>query len=323
MTVSNLLWNCFELKEITVHLETDNGPVSVTWKTSNEELKDAGCVGAVVDLHDEDVLLEKINSIILVFQDTNRVYLCFERARSYIRINLDPEWEADTGVVIEKTIATRLGAILRQGIDGINEILDARDEFLLKYRPNGCDPEDVEKERLQNAADIDQTVRTSFEGHIHDPEEKALKLLSMAAVNLEKYRKASSEAVPDQCDDRWPEDFIELCTGPFAVVSGCGTLAHMMPDGWGFIPDTIPEELFANGDFWWSLTVRDELGRHIRICMEQEPNADYASNEHCFTIYVEHHLRTMDDIQELVMKYEPQIDHWWCHRAQPAVSESV
>lgn len=141
-----------------------------------------------------------------------------------------------------------------------------------------------------------------------------LKLLWMGAVNMPAYRKAATEAVPDQCDNRYPEDFIERYNGPFVEVPGCGALGHMLPEEWGFIPNEIPSDVFENGDFWWSLGVKDDLGREIILKMEVDPDVDYESTSDYFTINTPNQPSTMTDIQELVERFEPQIDHWWCHR---------
>jgi len=128
------------------------------------------------------------------------------------------------------------------------------------------------------------------------------------------YHAAADNADHDQCDDRYPEDFIERYNGPFTVTFGCDLLAHLLPMSWGYVPDTVDEELLSAGDVWWSMGVKDDLGREIIVVMEHKPDVDYESNDEYFTIRTTKQPRTMTDIQELVEQYEPQIDHWWCHR---------
>ena len=131
---------------------------------------------------------------------------------------------------------------------------------------------------------------------------------------MSAYHAAADNADPDQCDDRYPEDFIERYNGPFTVTFGCDLLAHLLPMSWGYVPDTVDEELLSAGDVWWSLGVKDDLGREIILVMEHKPDVDYESNDEHFTIRTTKQPRTMTDIQKLVEQYEPQIDHWWCHR---------
>ena len=151
-----------------------------------------------------------------------------------------------------------------------------------------------------------------------------LKLLWMGAVNMTVYHAAADDADSDQCDGCHPEDFIERYNGPFTVTFGCDLLAHLLPMSWGYVPDTVDESLLSEGDIWWSLGVKDDLGREIILVMEHEPDVDYEYNDEYFTIRTTKQPRTMTDIQELVEQYEPQIDHWWCHRntsANPSEKE--
>lgn len=152
-----------------------------------------------------------------------------------------------------------------------------------------------------------------------------LKLLWMGAVNMPAYHAAAENADQDQCDNCHPEEFIERCEGPFTVTPGCNLLAHMLPASWGFVPDTVDESVLSDGDVWWALGVSDSLGREISIVMESEPDVDYGYDYYRFIIRTTNQPRTMTDIQELIEKYEPQIDHWWCHRntsANPSKKEN-
>lgn len=147
---------------------------------------------------------------------------------------------------------------------------------------------------------------------VENKESHSLKLLWMGTVNIPAYKRAAAEATPDQRDNRWPEDFIERYDGPFDRAPHCNELRHMLPDDRGFVPDYVDEEQIETG-VWWSLGVQDSLGREIDLVMEHEPDMDYISSDLRFAIYTTTQPQTIDDIEEILRKYEPAIDHWWCH----------